>query len=379
MRGIDRASHQDICTPQKLPVTGKHGFTLVELLVVIGIIAVLIAILLPALAKAREQANSVRCASNLRQIGLTIRLFAQDHNQRVPYNQVGPFGAPWWWNEMYVMDYNTLVNQYRLDPRIFTCPSNPPYDGSPTNLAWDYGNLTEAQLSAITSSWELTPANITMGGSPVEFGTGNIYDPGYAAVEGYQSGTAGQSPITWFVQFQNYTYMGNNPEAPPSQQPNYPWSVTKINSKTKTGTTVDSNPPLMCDVTFYQSGNYYFNHGKRWFIPSFNVNTGVASAHQGDVKLNELYLDGHVDSKTPDLTSYIFPPAARVTFSFVKKVASARVQYDASEFPFGACDPAGKNQFQAGGCHCGYRGVIGAGRLQVLSNHRPGTKAQRLL
>jgi len=83
-------------TNRKLKITGRKlsGFTLIELLVVVAIIAVLVAILLPSLAAAREQARSVICGSHLKQIGWVWLLYVAENDGRF-CNQ------PWlWWHPL---------------------------------------------------------------------------------------------------------------------------------------------------------------------------------------------------------------------------------------------------------------------------------------
>ena len=60
------------------------GFTLIELLVVVAILALLIAILLPSLGRARKQAQQVKCAANMRTIGVGVHYYVNDHNGHMP-------------------------------------------------------------------------------------------------------------------------------------------------------------------------------------------------------------------------------------------------------------------------------------------------------
>ncbi|MBL4699756.1 MAG: prepilin-type N-terminal cleavage/methylation domain-containing protein [Phycisphaeraceae bacterium] len=99
----------------------KNAFTLIELLVVISIISLLIAILLPALGKARESANSVKCLANYRQLGVSFHAYAADYNDTLPPSRDGLSNPPGdEWNRNWMTKLKAYVNK---SPDILTCPT----------------------------------------------------------------------------------------------------------------------------------------------------------------------------------------------------------------------------------------------------------------
>lgn len=134
--------------------SGPCAFTLLELLTVIAVVAILAALIFPAVQRVKASGQATACVAHLRQIGAGLNTYLSDNGMRMPELRAGRASVE---EELPVID-NTL-DRYIRDPRIFACPADPKYAKlSGTSYYWNVAlnNQPLADLHFLNLATELS-------------------------------------------------------------------------------------------------------------------------------------------------------------------------------------------------------------------------------
>ncbi|HXC36061.1 MAG TPA: prepilin-type N-terminal cleavage/methylation domain-containing protein [Candidatus Acidoferrales bacterium] len=255
----------------------KKGFTLIELLVVIAIIAILAAMLLPVLAAAKRRAQRINCVSNLRQVGLGLRIWEGDNGNAYPMAvSTSAGGAMEWLSDQSSAGQAGTYSQFSITnvfddcsnelttTKIFVCPSD-----SGRNYATNFGELGVGNPSNSGSA----PGTPGAGTNAISFFICGDCNEGYPQMimDGDRNvGSTGTQPASAIVMNNGYalgSFKGGAQGA--AVGPSWAWSANELHLKVGNIGLADGSVDQV-SASAFQNALAYATNGTPWANQFFN-------------------------------------------------------------------------------------------------------------